>query len=88
MVSEDVLDELPGVIEEDEKLPVTPEGSPLTDRFTALEKVPLVAATVTVKVPDPPGAMVSAEGVIDKVKPGGALLAITTTVLCTCGAAE
>jgi hypothetical protein len=55
MVSVELADELPGVIDACENEAVAPEGSPLAARVTALENEPFCAVTVMEYCADPPG---------------------------------
>jgi hypothetical protein len=58
MVSVELANELPGVIDAGENEAVAPGGSPLAARFTALVNAPFCAATVIEYIADPPGWMV------------------------------
>lgn len=85
-ISCEVADEPLGVIDAGENVPVTQAGNPLTERFTGLEKLPFVAATVAVKLAVPPGGMLSVDGAMVTVKSGGRRL--TVIVRCTWEAAR
>lgn len=58
MLSVELAEELPGVIEAGEKAPIAPVGSPVTERLTGLENVPFCAVAVIVNFAEPPGWMV------------------------------
>jgi hypothetical protein len=72
MVSVELADELPGVIDAGENEAVAPGGSPLAARFTALVNAPFCGVTEMEYIAEPPGCMVCA--VVDEltVKLGGA----------------
>ena len=65
MLSVEVADEPPGVIEAGLKVAVAPEGNPLAARETALGKLPFSAVAVMVYCAVPPGWTVCA--VVDEV---------------------
>lgn len=63
------------------KVPVTPDGRPLTARLT--DPLNPLSATVMVLAPLPPGLTLRLEGAAESVKPGGVVIVSVTVVLTT-----
>ena len=73
MLSVELADELPGVMEPGLNVAMAPVGIPLAERVTALENVPFCAVAVMVNCAVPPGWMVCGAVGELRVKVGGAV---------------